>query len=58
MYICICNAVTDTALKKCIEDNSCTTVSQVKKICHAGNQCGTCIPWIKKMLKEKNQQEK
>jgi len=57
MYVCICRAVTESALQKCIEENSCTKVSQVKKICHAGTQCGACIPWIKKMLKESKEKE-
>ncbi|TRZ51667.1 hypothetical protein D4R99_04040, partial [bacterium] len=36
---------------------SCTKVSQVKKLCHAGSECGKCIPWIKKMLKESKEKE-
>lgn len=50
MYICICKAITETKLQECIHEHSCTSVSQVKKVCHAGTQCGICIPWIKKML--------
>ncbi len=58
MYVCICRAVTEKELQKCIDENSCTKVSQVKKLCGAGSRCGKCIPWIKKMLKESNQREK
>jgi len=50
MYVCICEAITETKLQECIHENSCTKVSHVKKACHAGTQCGKCIPWIKKML--------
>jgi bacterioferritin-associated ferredoxin len=52
MYICVCKAVTEDDLNKCIEENACTKVAHVAKKCRAGTQCGKCIPWIKKAIKE------
>jgi bacterioferritin-associated ferredoxin len=58
MYVCICKAVTDAMLEKCIEENSCTKFSHVAKNCRAGTQCGKCIPWIKSVLKENREKMK
>ncbi|MFA6494245.1 MAG: (2Fe-2S)-binding protein [Candidatus Paceibacterota bacterium] len=52
MYICICKAITEEKLNVCIKENSCARVSHVKKTCQAGSQCGICIPWIKRAIKE------
>ena len=39
MYICICNAITETQLKENPE---------LKKL--IGTKCGKCLPWIEKGL--------
>lgn len=58
MYVCVCKAITETMLEKCIEENSCIKVSHVAKKCRAGTQCGKCIPWIKNALKENQEKTK
>jgi bacterioferritin-associated ferredoxin len=41
MYVCICRAVTEAAVRGCIADGA-RTIKEVVKRCEAGTGCGTC----------------
>jgi bacterioferritin-associated ferredoxin len=41
MYVCICHAVNEAAIKKAIE-NGMTTWKAVTHEMHVGTQCGKC----------------
>ncbi|HEX6403029.1 MAG TPA: (2Fe-2S)-binding protein [Pseudonocardiaceae bacterium] len=49
MYVCICRAVTEAAVRGCIADGA-RTVKDVVKRCEAGTGCGTCIDKILTLL--------
>lgn len=41
MYVCICEAVTDTQVRSCIAAGA-RTVEDVGEACGAGTGCGSC----------------
>jgi bacterioferritin-associated ferredoxin len=49
MYVCICRAVTEAAVRGCIADGA-RTVKDVVKRCEAGTGCGTCVDKILALL--------
>ena len=54
MYVCNCNGLTNTHIKKIIRDNKFVNLKQLLSIIDF--QCGKCIPEIKEILKnEKNE---
>ena len=42
MYICICKAVTDTAIRRAVDDGV-RTMSELSMRTGAGTQCGSCV---------------
>ncbi len=51
MYICVCNAVTDKAIKKAICNGACS-VSDLTQQLNVGSCCGKCKSCAFKILKE------
>ena len=51
MYICICQAVTDTAIRRAV-DEGVTTLPELGLRTGAGTQCGTCVPKAREILDE------
>ncbi|MEJ2383534.1 MAG: bacterioferritin-associated ferredoxin [Xanthomonadales bacterium] len=51
MYICICQAVTDTAIRRAV-DEGVTTLPELSLRTGAGTQCGSCIPMAREILDE------
>lgn len=49
MYVCICRAVTEAAVRGCIADGA-RTIKDVVKRCEAGTGCGTCVSKILDLL--------
>lgn len=51
MIICLCHAVSSTKLEK-MKQEGCETLRQVQKECMAGSTCGSCVPDLKRVLKD------
>lgn len=51
MYICLCNAVTDSQIKSAIEEGHESLRSLKRELC-IGKQCGKCIPDVMNILSE------
>ena len=51
MIICLCEAVTDRAIRDTIADG-CDSVREVAEQTGAGSCCGQCACDVKKMLRE------
>jgi len=51
MYICICQAVTDTAIRRAV-DEGVTTLPELSLRTGAGTQCGSCIPTARQIMDE------
>jgi bacterioferritin-associated ferredoxin len=49
MFVCVCRAVPDTAIRRVIEDGA-STVEEVADRCGAGTSCGACRPVVLRML--------
>ena len=49
MYICLCLAVTSSAVQKAIDEGARST-KQVASSCGAGSVCGRCRPTVRTML--------
>lgn len=51
MYVCICNAVTDTQLRTAIDNGVCTR-RQLTQCFGVGKDCGKCNKEVKELLKQ------
>ncbi len=51
MYICICRAVSSTAVRAAIADGA-RTVRQVALACGASQECGRCVTHVRALLEE------
>jgi len=49
MYVCICNSVTDSAIRRAVADGV-TSLAGLSRKTAAGTQCGTCIPMARQIL--------
>ncbi len=50
MYVCLCNAITDRAIRACAEGD-CPTVSSVYRSVGAKPKCGKCAPLVLQLLR-------
>ena len=50
MYVCLCNAITDRAMRACAE-RDCPTVSSVYRSLGAKPKCGKCAPLVLQLLR-------
>lgn len=50
MYICLCNAVTDSQIKDCAKDGC--TLSELRNKLNVANCCGCCLEEVKQLYKE------
>jgi bacterioferritin-associated ferredoxin len=49
MYICICHAVTDTAIRNAI-DRGVASLSELSFQTGCGTQCGSCVPRAREIM--------
>ena len=56
MYVCVCHGVTDKDIAESIDLGNTTHKQLRDKLC-VGKTCGQCIPVIKEMLKEREDQK-
>ncbi len=50
MYICICSGVTDSDIKRCVEQKGVEDIRGLKAELGACGQCGKCIPEARRLL--------
>ncbi len=43
MYICICNALTDSDIRRAADEEGATRPAEAFKACRCRAQCGTCV---------------
>ena len=51
MYICVCNAVTESAIRKAVR-NGAHTINELSFATGCGTQCGSCVPQTREILNE------
>lgn len=52
-YICVCNAIKESEVKKLLETNANIRVKDILKV-GVGDNCCKCVPYIRKIIKDKN----
>ncbi|MFW5870891.1 MAG: Fe-S cluster assembly protein NifU [Verrucomicrobiota bacterium] len=50
--ICQCFGVTETEIRRVVEENQLSTIEQVTDYCKAGGGCGRCHPEIEEIIKK------
>ena len=51
MYICICNAVTERAVRECARNGACS-LEQLSFELGVGSGCGRCRDYASKLLRD------
>lgn len=51
MYVCICNAVTDSDIRKAVEGGVCS-LGQLRKTTGCGSTCGCCKEMATELLQQ------
>ena len=51
MIVCVCNNVSDKAIRKAVEQSGVRTYIQLQRLTTAGTCCGKCTSCAKKVLK-------
>jgi bacterioferritin-associated ferredoxin len=49
-YVCVCNAITDSTIRKAIKDGAKTLGEVADRCGDAGRDCGLCQKLIQKMI--------
>jgi bacterioferritin-associated ferredoxin len=56
MYVCVCNAVTDTDIKKAVKAGA-NCLHHLESMLGVSNQCGSCVCDAKSCLEKTLEQE-
>lgn len=51
MYVCICQAVTESSIRRAVEEGA-TTLPELGMRTGAGTQCGSCVPLAREIIDE------
>ncbi len=51
MYVCVCKAVSDKAIRRQVAAGACS-MRELKQCLGVGSQCGKCIPVAQQVLAE------
>ncbi|MBH2732030.1 bacterioferritin-associated ferredoxin [Serratia marcescens] len=52
MYVCLCNAVTDKAIRNAVRQHNPHTVKQLRELVPIGTDCGKCIRQARQIMVE------
>ena len=55
MYVCLCNAVTDKAIRKVIKQYQPQSIKELRQHCPIGTDCGKCIRQAREILVEEQE---
>lgn len=42
MFVCVCNAISDKAIRKAVQENGVGNLRELRETLGVGNQCGKC----------------
>ena len=51
MYICVCNAVTDTEIRRCARQGA-STLNALREQLGVATCCGKCVPYARQILND------
>ncbi len=52
MYVCVCKAVTDRAIRRAVREDGVTTLRELSRMHGVGTGCGKCVPEARRLLAE------
>lgn len=52
MYVCLCNAVTDKAIRNAVRQHNPHTMKQLRELVPIGIDCGKCIRQARQIMVE------
>lgn len=50
MYVCVCKAVSDRAIRRSVADEGVVTLRDLSRRYGVGTCCGKCVPEVREML--------
>ncbi len=50
MYVCLCNGITDKAIKQAVREEGIGTTRELRDSLGVGNQCGRCIQMAQQII--------
>ncbi|WP_410013273.1 bacterioferritin-associated ferredoxin [Sodalis sp. C49] len=56
MYVCLCNAVSDTAIRKAVRNYQPKTFQELKSVVPVANKCGKCACKARLVMEDELQQ--
>ncbi len=56
MYVCLCNGVTDKAIRQAVRAHHPHSMKQLRHLVPIGTQCGKCIKQARAILVEEREQ--
>ncbi|OQP36325.1 MULTISPECIES: bacterioferritin-associated ferredoxin [Pantoea] len=55
MYVCLCNAVSDKALREAVRRYQPKSIQQLRQLVPVGKQCGKCIRVAREIMEDELQ---
>ncbi len=52
MYVCVCNAIRESDIRRCVTDKGARTPGEVFRAMGAEPQCRMCIPDIRRLVQD------
>jgi bacterioferritin-associated ferredoxin len=52
MYVCVCNAIRESDIRRCVTDKGARTPMEVFRAMGASPQCRMCIPDIRQLVQD------
>ncbi|MFZ4835785.1 bacterioferritin-associated ferredoxin [Rouxiella sp. Mn2063] len=52
MYVCLCNAVSDKAIRKVIQQHRPDSLKQLRQLVPIGTDCGKCIRQAREIFEQ------
>ncbi|QTF10638.1 bacterioferritin-associated ferredoxin [Brenneria izadpanahii] len=56
MYVCLCNAVSDKAIRKAVRQHQPRSMQQLRKLVPIGTDCGKCIRQARDIFEDERSQ--
>ncbi|WP_020651118.1 (2Fe-2S)-binding protein [Solimonas variicoloris] len=57
MYICVCKAVSDRAIRRAVRQDGVTSLRELAQMHGVGTCCGKCVPQARELLGEALREE-
>lgn len=51
MIVCICNRVSDSTIRSCVEQGACT-LKDIREALNVGLACGTCAQYARALVRQ------